>query len=163
MSGNAIEFEINEKEFNEAISAAQRMHDAIDEKWIKSTKRRALKPMVQAMKAGSKSTRIAKMIAITTAKRKSPRLGARVGVIKNDPSLFPKFSAPALASVLEYGVSEERFRTLRAGSLVTGRQSTGTVPATPFLRPAWDIQVNPFMESVSKSIERKVEREFKNG
>ena len=163
MADNAIDLKVDQKEFVAGLAAIERMHDAIDERWIKSTQRRALKPMVNAMKANSKSGRIAQMIGITTAKTKTPPLGAKVGVIKNDASLFPKFTAPALASVLEYGVDEERFRTLRAGAIVTGRQSTGTMPATPFLRPAWDMNVNPFMESVMESIERKIEREFTSG
>lgn len=163
MADNAFDLKMEQKEFTAGLAAVERMHDAIDEKWIKSTQRRALKPMVTAMKAGSKSTRIAKMIAITTAKTKTPPLGAKVGVIKNDPALFPKFSAPGLASVIEYGVDEERFRTLKSGGIITGRQSTGTMPAAPFLRPAWDAGVKPFMDSVSDSIERKVEAGFKNG
>lgn len=163
MADNAIDLKIDQKEFAAGLAAIEKMHDSIDERWLKSTQRRALKPMVNAMKANSKSGRIAKMIGITTAKTKTPANGAKVGVIKNDASLFPKFTAPALASVIEYGVGEERFRTLKAGSIVTGRQSTGTMPAAPFLRPAWDMNVNSFMESVSDSIERKVEQGFTSG
>ena len=163
MADNAIDLRADQKEFAAGLAAIEKMHDSIDEKWLKSTQRRALRPMVNAMKANSKSTRIAQMIGITTAKTKTPTNGAKVGVIKNDPSLFPKFTAPALASVIEYGVDEERFRTLRAGSIVTGRQSTGFMPAAPFLRPAWDTNVGAFMKSVQESIERKVEREFTSG
>lgn len=163
MADNAIDLRAEQREFAAGLAAIERMHDSIDEKWLKSTQRRALKPMVNAMKANSKSGRIAKMIGITTAKTKTPPFGAKVGVIKNDPALFPNFSAPALASVIEYGVDEERFRTLRAGAIVTGRQSTGFMPAAPFLRPEWDKNVLPFMDKVQDSIERKVEKEFTSG
>lgn len=160
MPDNAFEFKIDEKEFADNLRAMERMHDAIDSRWIKSTKRRKLKPMVEAMRGNSKHSGIAEMISVTTAKKRAGDLGARVGVVKNDENKFPTFSAPALASVLEYG-TDERFRKLKAGVFVTGRQSTGEMPAAPFLRPAWDAHVGPFMNEVEKSIEKKVMKEAK--
>jgi hypothetical protein len=154
-----LDVQIEEAEFAASLAAVERMHEAVTPRWIKSTQRRNLKPMVAAMKANSKSTRIARMIGVTTARRRAGELGAKVGVVKNDATLFPKISAPALGSIIEYGVSEERFRTLRAGVFVTGRQSTGTMPAAPFLRPAWDAHVRSFMESTEQAIADKIERE----
>jgi hypothetical protein len=156
---NLFDLQIEEKEFVAALKSVERMHDAITPQWIKSTQRRNLKPMVAAMKANSKSTRIARMIGVTTAKKRAGELGAKVGVVKNDATLFPKISAPALASIIEYGVAEERFRTLRFGVIVTGRQSTGIMPAAPFLRPAWDAHVRSFMDSTEQAIEKKILKE----
>lgn len=164
MADNAFDIKIDEKEFTDNIKAMERMHDAITPKWIKATKRRKLKPMVTAMKSSAQgyigSSRIAKMIGVTTAKKRAGALGAKVGVVKNDTSLFPKFSAPALASVIEYGTGERK-RTLKAGVFVTGQQSTGRMPAMPFLRPQWDSHVKGFMNDMERSIEDKVMKEAK--
>lgn len=161
MAGNFVDITMNTQEFQENIRAVARMESAITPKWIKSTYRRKLKPMVAAMKSNSKSLRIDKMIGITTAKKRAGAFGAKVGVVKNDTTLFPKFSAEATAAVIEYGVSEERFRTLKTAGFTTGRQSTGTMPATPFLRPAWDSNVGPFMNEVDAAITQKIQKEAK--
>lgn len=155
MAANAIEFKMNQREFRESLKEIQRMENSITPKWMKSTLRRRSKPIAEAMKRNSKSTRIAKMVGVTTARRRTGEWGAKVGVVKNDVTLFPKFSAQALASVTEYGTGE-RYRKLKKGVVVTGRQSTGSMPADPFLRPAWDQQVGPFMNGVVDSIDRKV-------
>lgn len=135
------------------------MENSITPKWMKSTLRRRSKPIVQAMRRNASgyvgSSRIAEMVGVTTAKRRAGDWGAKVGVVKNDPDKFQDFTAQALASVIEYG-TDERFRKLKAGAFITGRQSTGRMPAMPFLRPAWDQNVNAFMNGVEDSIERKV-------
>jgi len=151
-----IDISMEEAEFMANLKSMERLHKSITPRWIKSTQRRHLKPMVNAMKAGSKSTRIAAMIGVTTAKKRAGKYGAKVGVIKNDKSRFPDFSAPALASLIEYGSEGERFRQLKAGILVTGRQSTGTMPAVPWLRPAWDAHSGAFMDKVEDSIQKKI-------
>lgn len=162
MKDSFIDIEVDQKEFAEALRTAVRLEEAITPKWIKSTQRRKLKPMVQAMKSNSKSVRIAKMIGITTAKKRSGALGAKVGVLKSDSSLFPTFSAEALASVIEYGTGE-RFRTLKAAGFVTGRQSTGRVQPQPFLRPAWDANVGSFMNEMENAITDKIAKEATRG
>lgn len=153
---NFLDLQINEKEFIEAVELAERMHNAITPKWIKSTMRRNLRPMVSAMKSASKSTRIAKMIGVTTAVKRAGPMGAKVGITRNNAELFPDIRAQALASIIEYGVSKERFRQLTAGAVVTGRQSTGTMPAAPFLRPSWDAHVGAFMAATEDSIDKKI-------
>ncbi|MAO66249.1 MAG: hypothetical protein CL666_14735 [Balneola sp.] len=162
MAANAIEFKMDQREFRESLKEIQRMESSIDPEWMKSTLRRRARPIENSMRRNAegylKSTRIAKMIGITAAKSRTGDWGAKVGVVKNDPVLFPDFSAPALASVLEYG-TDERYRTLKKGVVVTGRKSTGRAPAMPFLRPAWDENVNQFMNKVQESIERKVLKE----
>lgn len=155
---DGVSFRMNEQEFQAELSRIQRERKAINEPWMKSTHRRNLTPIANAMKSNSKSTRIAKMIGITTAKSKSPSYGAKVGVIKNDATLFPKFSAPAKASVIEYG-TDERFRGIRAGSIVVGAISTGEMPSVPFLRPAWDNNVNGYMKRTEDAIVHKIEKE----
>lgn len=162
MADNFIDMRVDEKEFVEAMESMVRMHDSITPKWIKSTYRRKLKPMKNAMQASARSiagsSRIADMISITTAKKRAGDLGAKVGVVRNDPNRFPNFSAQALASVLEYGTGE-RFRKLKAGVFITGRQSTGSVNPHPFLRPAWDAHVGSFMSDMEDAVEKKVMKE----
>src|SRR5699024_3555909 len=99
-------------------------------RYLKNTQRRKAKPMLQDMKANSHSTSLVPMHGITTAKRRAGDLGIKIGVIKNDPTQFPNLSAQALASVIEYGTAE-RYRTLKAAGFVTGRASTGAMPAFP--------------------------------
>lgn len=154
-----IDIEVDAKEFAEALKAAERMHEAITPQWLKSTQRRHLQPMVQDMKHRCKSTRIEKLIGVTTARRRAGELGAKVGVVKDDKRKDYKLSGPAHAALLEYGSAGERFRKLRVGPLITGRVSTGVMPATPFLRPAWDTHVRTFMDNVEKAIVQKVMKE----
>ena len=108
MAANAIEFKMDQREFRESLKEIQRMESSIDPEWMKSTLRRRARPIENSMRRNAegylKSTRIAKMIGITAAKSRTGDWGAKVGVVKNDPVLFPDFSAPALASVLEYGI-----------------------------------------------------------
>lgn len=154
---NAIE--INEREFKEAIKSFDDMAKQVgDDKWVRTTQaRHARKHFVPAMKRASKSDDIADMISVTQAKkfRGGPR-SVRVGVIKNDASKFPAFSAQALASVIEYGTNE-RFRELKFAGIITGRQSTGEMPSAPFLRPAYDNNVGAFMADVEQAFLKKIE------
>lgn len=143
----------------EAIQALNEMSKLVkDDKWVQSVQyRRANKHFIPAMKRNSKSKRLPKMIGITRAKKyvKSPR-GIRMGVIKNDADLFPKFTAQATASVIEYG-TDERFRELSKFGITTGRQSTGEMPSAPFLRPAYDNNVGAFMADVEQTFLKKIE------
>lgn len=137
------------------------MHDSIDAKYLKNRQAYyARKHFVPAMKRNSHSARLSKgnIISVTQAKKFTSRLGVRVGVINNDPDEFPDFSAQALAAVIEYGTAE-RYRELKRAGFVTGRQSTGEMPAAPFLRPAWDANVSQFMKDVEGAIIKKVEKE----
>jgi hypothetical protein len=158
MASNFINISVEEKEFAARLRELERMHDSLTPKWMKSTQRRKLKPMMNAMKSNSKSDRIASMIAVTTAKKRSGTFGAKVGVVKNDEEMFPTFSAPALAAVLEYG-TDERHRTTRRAGIITGKVSTGRVKPGPFLRPAWDAHVQRFMKETSDAITKKVLKE----
>lgn len=155
--GNAVW--IDQQEFNQALKSFADMRNALEPRYMKNVQARvARRTIIPAMKARSKSARLDKMISVTTAKRRSGDLGIKVGVVKNDTSLFPKFSAPALASVIEYGTAE-RYRTLKRFGLVTGQQSTGEMPEAPFLRPGWDSTVSQFMREVEDALEKKVMKE----
>lgn len=151
-NGNVIE--VNRAEYNEALKFINSMKKSLDTKWLKSTMRRNSNPIVEDMRQRSHSVRLMKMIGVTTAKRKAGD-GVRIGVIKNDTAMFPKFSAQGLASVLEYG-TQERFRKLKALGIITGKQSTGQVTAKPFLRPAWRMGINAMINGTVKAIEKRV-------
>lgn len=97
------------------------------------------------------------MIGITTAKRRSGEYGAIVGVISNDPKKFPTFSAPALASVIEFGTGD-RFRGRRALGFIVGAIPTGRIHPKPFLRPAWDGNVRQYMQTTEQDILKKIEQ-----
>ena len=155
-SKDKITFRVDQKELERAMSTIRNKRDSVDGKWMKSTHRRNLKPVQSAMRQNSKSQRIRKMIGITTAKRRTGELGALVGVVKNDAALFPKFSAPATASVIEYG-TDERFKGVNTGVFVTGATSTGRMPADPFLRPAWDMNVNNYAKKTEQDIIKRIE------
>lgn len=155
---NAVE--INDKEFKEAVKSFDDLAKQVsDDKWVRTTQaRKARKHFVPAMRRGSHSAKLVPMISVTQAKRfrGGPR-SVRVGVVKNDASKFPKFSAQALASVIEYG-TKERFRELVTAGIITGRQSTGEMPEIPFLRPAFDGNVGAFMNDVESTILDKLEK-----
>ncbi len=155
-AGNAIK--INQAEMRAFKRDMKKLEESLDRKKVNAIQRRNARPMLNDMKAGSKSTRIAKMTAITTRQSKRPRapkVGIRIGVINNDASLFTNFSAPALASVLEHG-TQERFRILKKGGFITGRQSTGSVTANPWLRRAWDRNAQAFISKTIKAYEKAV-------
>lgn len=144
---------------NDALRDLEKMHDSIDAKYLKTVQaRKARKHFVPAMQRRSHSARLVDMISVTQAKKYTSRLGVRVGVVKNDKDRFPKFSAQALAAVIEYGTAE-RYRQLKTLGIVTGRASTGSMPAAPFLRPAWDANVKQFMDDVKDAIIKKVQKE----
>lgn len=148
--------EIKESDFQETVRFFNEAAEAFGDRWLKDTQaRRARKHFVPKMKSNVHSARLMDMISVTTARKftRGPR-SVRVGVVKNDASLFPKFSAQALASVLEYG-TDERFR--QTG--IFSAESTGSVSPHPALRPAWDENVGPFMEDVERSIEKKFDKE----
>lgn len=147
---------ISERDFQDTIEFFDKAADAFGDRWLKNTQaRRARKHFVPAMQQKVHSARLMEMISVTTARKytKGPR-SIRVGVVKNDTSLFPKFSAQALASVLEYG-TEERF--IKTG--VFSAKSTGSMPSSPALRPGFDENVDPFMHDVERSIEKKFDKE----
>lgn len=157
MASNVINTQL--EGMHEALETLEGMSDSIDAKYLKTVQaRKARKHFVPAMRRGSHSVRLEDMISVTQAQKYTSRLGVRVGVVKNDPDKFPEFSAQALASVIEYGTAE-RYRMLKSAGLVTGRVSTGSMPAAPFLRPAWDNNVRSFMDDVEGSIIKKVMKE----
>ena len=159
MARNAIDIQI--KGLTDSIKSLKNMEESIDDKFLQGRSRYYLKPMVQSMKSRTKSVRLSQgnIIGVTTAKRKTrgAPLGVRVGVINNDAKKFPDFSAFGLAAVHEYGTAE-RYRELRRAGFITGRVSTGSMPAAPFLRPSWDAHVEQFMKNVEQATIRKVER-----
>lgn len=155
--GNVIDVSVQEKEFVEALKSFERMEEAITPRWLKNTQRRYAGPMVNDMKRNSKSARLEPMIGVTTAKKRAGDLGIKVGVVKNDVDAFPEFSAQAMASVIEYGTAE-RYRQLKAAGFVTGRVSTGRMPAAPWLRPAWDRHVSTMMDKTEQAILRKIDK-----
>lgn len=158
MPKNVIDISVNEREFNEVLRSFSRMSDSIDSKFLKSSQRRALKPMVEDMKRNSHSLSLVPMIGVTTSKKRAGELGAKVGVVKaGNKAEFPTLTAQALAAVIEYGTAE-RYRTLKSLGFISGRVSTGSMPAAPFLRPAWDKNVVIMMSKVEKSIYAKVKR-----
>lgn len=153
---DAINIKMDETEWKRHLSSIQRQRKSVNPPWFKSMTRRNLQPIATAMRANSKSSRIAEMVGITTSKRRAGEWGAIVGVIRNDPSKFPTFSAPALASVIEFG-TDERFRGKRTGIFITGRIPTGRVRPQPFLRPAWNTHVGRYMKNTEEDMLKKIE------
>lgn len=150
--------DVNQTEFKNALESFEKMSDSINPRYLKNTQARVAKrEIVPDMKAGSKSSRIDKMIGVTTSKKRAGELGIKVGVVKNDPDKFPDISAPALASLIEYGTGK-RYRNLKKVGLITGKQSTGAMPSAPFLRPAWDKNVGKFMNDVEEILLNRVEK-----
>lgn len=161
---------INEKEFREAIDSFDEMRESIDDsRWMKSMlRRRSNKHFIGEMKRNSPSgqvgsehdqDRLAKMIGVTTARKWAPNWGVRIGVVKNDPNLFPDVSAQGLASMLEHG-TKERYRRLVSAGIVTGRVSLGRIDDShAWLRAAYDRNVDGFMRDVEKSLTKKVMKE----
>ena len=157
--GNAVTVNVNDQEFKRLVDTIKKMERSIDITWMKKTHAQNLRPIRDAMISNSKSFRISAMIGITTALKKTPPYGAKVGVIKNSKTLFPKFSAPATAAVIEYGTSE-RFRvSKKMGGVAVGAASTGKMPAKPFLRPAWDIYSPDYIRKTEKDIIDKVQKD----
>lgn len=153
-----ITLDINEEELQAAIKKIERLGKTLDEKWMKQTHSRHLRPAARAMRSNSKSTRISKMIGVTTARKKSPPFGARVGVVRNSTTLFPKFTSYATAAVIEYG-TDQRYRKKRRFGVITGRISTGSMPSAPFLRPAWDGARGEFIKNVEQAIDKRIQEE----
>ena len=158
-STDIITFKANEHEFSRAMDTVRRMQGALDEKKVRRIHARHLRPVAQAMKQAHKSSRVADMIGVTTAKRKSPPYGARVGVVRNDKRKFPKFSSYSTARLIEYGSDGERFRNMRTVGVITGRQSTGVMPAQPALRPVWDSMRNTYIKNTETDLVKEVEKE----
>ena len=151
MAGNSVNITTQLKGFKKELQFLKALGDSIDDKFLKSTQRRHLQPMVEDMKANSKSDDIKEMIGITQAKKKTGNSGfaVKAGVVKNDTNLFPKFSAQALASVIEYGTELRRHES---------GKNVGYIEEGPFLRPAYDKNVAQFMKKVEESAIRKVKR-----
>ena len=144
--------EPNQQEINRFFKEMDRMIKSVDRKKVNRIQMKHVRPIVRDMKSGSRSARITQMIGATTrqGKRpKAPKVGIRVGVIDNKASLFPKFSAPALASLEEYG-TPERFH--KSG------KSVGAHPPAPFLRPAWDRNISTFIRNFEQDLIREVEK-----
>ncbi len=148
---------VKEQGLDEAWKYFDKMKDSLDPKFLKSTIRRNSKPIVDDMKLGALalSAGLSQMVGATTALRRTGKYGVRIGVTKNDPALFPTFSAPALASLFEYG-TEERFRTLKKFGFVIGVFSTGRMTRVPFLRPAWVRGVGSMINKTVKAIKKRV-------
>ena len=150
--------DVSTKGFEDALRSLEQMSESITPRYMKNTQRRKAQPIVQDMRRRSHSRTLMPMIGTTTSKKRAGELGIRIGVVKNDPNDFDDISAPALASIIEYG-TKERFRQLSAAGITTGRASTGSMPSYPFLRPAWDAGVMQFMADVEELITKRVQKE----
>lgn len=152
-------------EIDDALDELERMEKSLTRKKINSIQRRNARPMERDMKQNAPSTRIAEMTAITTRQTKrpsAPPIGIRIGVINNDKSKFPDFSAPAMASVLEYG-TEERFRSsakmfgFTIGTASTGSITPGQGSPSPWIRKAYDGHEKTFIAKTIKAYEKQVQ------
>ena len=110
--------------------------------------------MVSAMKINSKSVSLMKMIGITSRKKYAPTNGVRVGVVKNDKAKFPKINAQGLAAILEYGTNE-RFQPIKIGAITVGRRSVGKITASPFIRPAYDANIQKAIKDIDEAITKE--------
>lgn len=133
----------------------KRMMESLDHETMAGIHERHLQGMVLDMQVNAPSDRFVPVIDVDTKVKRRPYVpyrGARIGVLKNRKRLFPDFSAPALASVLEYGTGE-RFRggvfNLASTGKVTDRRS--------WLRRAWDRRVGMYMTGAERDIIRRVE------
>lgn len=156
MPANAIDIKVDNKQ---ALRELRELQDKLDRKSINDIQRRNATPMLADMKQNSPSVRIAKQTAITTRQTKrprAPRIGIRIGVINNDPALFPEFSAPALASVLEHGTDLRYRRAAKSFGISIGTQTTGKVTPKPWIRPAYDRHVKTFIAKTIRSYEKQV-------
>ena len=161
---NAIDVkaEISEKDVQAVLQTLQDMSEAVDPKDLKGIIRRNSKPIERAMKVSSPSTRLKGVIGITSSKKKTGGEGrVKVGIIKNDPTIFKKISSFGLASILEHG-TPERFRGLSKGILVVGRASTGKVEPDPFLRPSYDANIRGVIQKTEESVIKKVQKSAGN-
>lgn len=153
---DGVTIQVDSRSLASSVQTIHRLQKAVsDDDWWRKTHRARLRPIATAMKANSKSSRIADMIGVTTAKSKTLPKGAKVGVIRNSPARFPKITAQALASLIEYGSKSERFR----GKGFITVASTGVMPAAPFLRPAWDTGKGSYIRGVEQDVTAKVEKE----
>jgi hypothetical protein len=152
-----IRAEIDGKDLLDAVDLLKDLEESIDNKYLKATLRRKSKPMQNEMKIMSPSSRLRNVIGATTAKSKTPLF--KVGVVKNNTSLFPNISSFGLAGILEYG-TVERYRKTKSMGLVTGRVSTGRVPKRKYawLRQSWDSNVKELEQSTINTIIKKIER-----
>lgn len=152
-----IEIELDEDDFQEALDDIQQMYDNIDEKWLKQTLRRKVKPIERSAKINSHSKSLMKVIGTSMSKKNvGDNISARVGVVKNDPNLFPDINAYALASILEYG-TVERFRevTNKYGAVVD-TQSTGRVSGSnSWLRASYDKNIDKVIRDFESTIEKR--------
>ena len=149
--------QINERELSAAIKDLRRKATRLDEKRARQIQRKNLRLMRTAMVAGSKSARIGRMIGVTAAKKYAPPYGVRIGVVKNKVSEFPVINAQGLAAIIEYGTDERFRRTTTGGGIVTGRISTGSMPAEPWLRRAYDANVRGFVRDTERDYIKEVE------
>ena len=161
MSKNAVTIGLNKAEFRKSLKVFDELGNRMDRKFITRTLRRNAKPMEAEMKRNAPTAdndTLVKNIGITTSKKKNlGRTGVRVGVVKDKSENLNGFSAPALASVIEYG-TEERYRKLKKAGIITGRASTGSVEAKPFIRRAYDRHEEKLMEAVINDINKEFEK-----
>lgn len=159
MARPEIEIKLNEAEFLDAIEMLKDMEESIDDKYMKSTIRRKVRPIINDMKISSPSSRLLKVLGVTSAKRKTRGGLIRVGVIKNDRGLFPNISSYGLSAILEYG-TEERFRQASRAGFVTGRIPTGSIPKRryAFLRSSWDTNIKGVQEETIKTVIKRIEK-----
>ena len=124
---------------------------------LRKIQKKALKQTEQRMILTAPLEKFKPVIAMTTAQRRGvPPGGVRIGVVKNNVIDFPKFSAPAMASVFEYGTAE-RFRQLKNMGIITGKASTGHFNAQPWLRKAVDDTIDSYARDFLREADKLVE------
>lgn len=137
-----VEFKINTAQHRKMLREIKRLTDKQAKKEYGKILSKAVAPILDDMRMNAPTAdndNILNNIAMTTAKKWTNEGAAmRIGVVKNNTVNLPKFSAQALAGSIEYGTVERVRNLSRTVGIVTGAQSTGKIPARPWLRPAWD-------------------------
>lgn len=158
MGKNAVHIGLDKAEFRKALKVFDEIGNRMDRKFITRSLRKNAKPMADEMRRNAPTAdndNIERNIGISTAKKKNRgKTGVRVGVVKDKTQGMDNFSAPALASVLEYG-TDERFRNLKKAGITIGRASTGRVEAVPFIRPAYDRHEAGLIKGVLDDIDKE--------
>jgi len=157
MPGNFIDIEIVEKDFANALRMVEAASESVSPRYLKNVQTRHARPIVAEMKANCKSAIIEQGIGITTSKKRAGEYGIKVGVVKGNIKHDAHMNIGGLAAIIEYGTGERFRQTVKYG-IITGRVSTGSMPKAPFLRPAWDANIETFMRGVEEAIIKHVKK-----
>ena len=142
---NAIS--LDKKEYQAVLKEIRQIAKRVTPEAAERVQKKALRPMTSAMRANAPSDRFKKQIGVTASKKYTFLGSVRVGVVKNNASLFPEISAQGLAAIIEYGTGE-RFR--REGKFTA--VSTGEMTAAPFVRPAYDANIGAALRNIEADL-----------